>query len=350
MSIVPAYADRPAASRQERGQGRFAVLVLVMVALLAALALTALLLGTPRLGLGELREILFTEGGRRVPRLLVWELRLPRLLLGALAGMALGTAGTLLQDALKNPLAGPELLGVSAGAAVLVALIVVFHLPLPLPLQPPVALAGGLIAGAVVLGAMRGSKSVVRVILLGAALTALLNALLLSIISLGETQDVASLYQYLLGNLGGRTWVHLRLVAPWLLLGLPLAALCARPLNLLQLGDELAEGLGLPVLRTRALILLLAAILVAGVVAVCGPIGYVALLAPHLARRLLATTDARLVLPLAALLGAVLLVMADLAARLAFAPIELPVGIWTTAIGGPVLLLLLRQQLRGGRR
>ncbi len=342
----------PPAAVATRGRAprRLALLIALLALVLAALGLAALLHGTPRIGaLAELWPILLEGDGQRIARLVVWELRLPRLLLAALAGAALATAGVLLQDALKNPLAGPELLGVGAGAALVVAIVVVFRAPLPFALLPPAALCGGLLAGLVVLAAMRRSKSSVRLILLGAALTALLNALLICVISLGEQQEVAALYQYLLGSLAGRDWRHLSLAAPWLLIGLPLAALCARPLNLLQLGDEVAEGLGLPTVRTRALILALAATLTAAVVAVCGPVGFVALLAPHLARRLLGSGDARLVLPAAALLGATLLVGADLLARLAFAPIELPVGIWTTALGGPALLILLRRQLRPGR-
>ena len=339
-----------AAATRARAPRRLALLLVVLALVLAGLGLAALLLGTPRLNApSELWEILFEGGGRRIAQLVVWELRLPRFLLAALAGAALATAGVLLQDALKNPLAGPELLGVAAGAALAVATVVVFRAPLPFALLPPAALVGGLGAGLAVLAVARRSKSPVRLILIGAALTALLNALLLCVISLGEQQEVAALYQYLLGSLTGRDWRHLRLAAPWLLIGLPLVALCARPLNLLQLGDEVAEGLGLPTVRTRVLILALAATLTAAVVAVCGPVGFVALLAPHLARRLLGSGDARLVLPLAGLLGATLLVGADLLARLAFAPIELPVGIWTIALGGPALLVLLRRRLRLGR-
>ena len=343
--------ERPtAAAASARGSHHLALLLAGLVLALAGMGLVALFFGTPRLNApAELWAVLFEGGGRRIAQLVVWELRLPRLLLAALAGAALGTAGVLLQDALKNPLAGPELLGVASGAALVVAIVMVFRAPLPFVLLPPIALVGGLGAGLVVLAAARHSRNPVRLILIGAALTALLNALLVCVISLGEQQDVAALYQYLLGSLAGRDWRHLSLAAPWLLIGLPLVALCARPLNLLQLGDEVAEGLGLRTVRTRVLILALAATLTAAVVAVCGPVGFVALLAPHLARRLLGSGDARMVLPAAALLGATLLVGADLLARLAFAPIELPVGIWTIALGGPALLILLRRRLRLGR-
>jgi iron complex transport system permease protein len=317
-----------------------------LLLVLVGLAFPALMLGTPVVGFDELRQILFEAGGGRVARLVVTELRVPRLLLGLLAGAALALSGVLLQDSLRNPLAGPELLGVSAGASAVVAAVVVFRLPVALGLTPWLALAGGFAGGSVVLLAMQRVRSPARIILVGAAMTALLNAVVITIVSLGQPNDVAVIYLFLLGSLAGRTWNYVQMVLPWLIVGVPLALLCGRALNLLQLGDEIAEGLGLKVLRTRFLIALLSAGLVAAVVAVCGPIGFIALLAPHLTRRLLGTTDARQVLPVAALLGAALLVTADLLARLALAPIEIPVGVWTTLIGGPLLLILLRRQFR----
>lgn len=317
----------------------------LLVAALLGLVFPALLLGTPVVSLAELQQILFEGGGGRVARLVVIELRMPRLLLGILAGAALALAGALLQDSFRNPLAGPELLGVGAGASVVIAGIVVFRLPVDLGLTPWLALLGGFASGAVVIAAMRRVNSPARLALVGAALTALLNALVISIISLGQPNDVAVIYLFLLGSLAGRTWQYVHLVLPWVIVGIPLALFCARWLNLLQLGDELAEGLGLKILRTRFFIALLSAGLVAAVVAVCGPIGYISLLAPHITRYVLGTSDARQVLPVAALFGAVLLVGADLLARLAFMPLEIPVGVWTTLVGGPVLLILLRRQL-----
>ncbi|MFW5825591.1 MAG: FecCD family ABC transporter permease, partial [Marinobacter sp.] len=147
----------------------------------------------------------------------------------------------------------------------------------------------------------------------------------------------------LVGSLTGRDWTHLGLVWPWLAVGLPVAMALARSLNLLQLGDEIAQGLGLAVFRTRVLLMLVAIALTASVVAVCGPIGFVALIAPHMVRGLLRTTDARQVLPISALLGALLLTVSDLLARELFSPTELPVGLVTVALGSPVALFLLRR-------
>jgi iron complex transport system permease protein len=196
---------------------------------------------------------------------------------------------------------------------------------------------------------MRRMGEPVRLVLMGVSVGALLYASIIAIISLGDQNSVALLYLYLLGSLANRTWDYVNMVWPWALVCIPLALMMARPLNLLQLGDDMAEGLGLKVVRWRLFIVILSAALVAAVVAVAGPIAYVALAAPHMARRTLRTPDARQVLPIAMLMGSVLLVGADLLAKNLFDPLELPVGLWTTLIGGPVLLILLRRQLGGTR-
>ncbi len=322
---------------------RILLLTAVCGALLVGIGLLTLLVGTPNLSPSELWMI--TNGGSAsLARIVVLQLRLPRLVLAILAGMMLALSGTLLQDSLQNPLAGPELLGVSAGATIVVAAITILHLAVIFAVVPWLALAGGLVGSGIVILTMRQTHDSVRLVLTGAALTALLNASVIIFISLGSQNDITLLFLFLVGSLANRTWVDVSLVLPWAVVSIPLALLCSRPLNMLQLGDDVARGLGLPVLRVRLLILILGTALTASIVAVCGPISFIALLSPHLARRILQSTDARVVLPCAALIGAVLLSGADLFARQAFAPQELPVGIWTTIIGGPFLVVLLRRQ------
>jgi iron complex transport system permease protein len=345
-TTIPAVA-LPA--RRPARLGRVLVIGLALAAALGTSGVLALMLGITPIAPDEVVSILFSSAGERVPRLVIWTLRLPRFLLGALAGAALALVGALLQDALGNPLAEPGLLGVSTGASLVVTVVVVFDLTVPFVSLPILALAGGMASGLVILSATRLTRDPVRMLLIGAALTSLLGALITCCLVLAKPDDIQLLYTFMVGSLTGRDWDSLTLAAPWLLIGIPPALLFARSLNLLQLGDELAEGLGLPVFRTRLLILLLSAALVAAVVAVCGPIGFIALLAPHMTRRLLGTPDARQVLPIAGLLGAALLTAADLLAREILRPAELPVGLITIALGSPLALILLRRTIAVSR-
>ena len=285
------------------------------------------------------------NAGDRQAHIVVHNLRLPRALLGIIAGASLALAGVMLQDTLGNPLAEPGILGISSGAVVLVAVVSVFSIPIAYSLLPFLALLGGLAAGGLLLVAASRRMDPVELVLVGAAMTAFLNAVVIVAISIGEPFDIQLLYRFMVGSLANRTWESVYQMLPWVVATIPLSLLTARALNLLQLGDEVAEALGLPVVRARIVIFIISIILVASVVSVAGPISFVALLSPHAARRLLSTPNARQVLPVAALLGAVLLTGADLFARTVLAPIELPVGIFTTLFGGPVLLILLRREL-----
>ena len=319
---------------------------LVALAGLLVTGAFALAVGVTQVPTGDLPGILWGEGGERVHRIVVWEMRLPRVLMGAFAGAALGISGALLQDSLRNPLAEPGLLGVASGASLAVAVVVVLDIAVPAGSLPLLALGGGLAVGLAILGMTRLTRDPVRMILVGAALSALFSALITIVIVLGSPEEIRALTTWLVGSLIGSDWEDLRALAPWLLPGIPASLLLVRPLTLLALGDEMAEGLGLPVLRARALILLVAVALVAPVVARCGPIAFVALIAPHLARGLLGHAAPTAVLPLSALLGAWLLVAADLAAREVLRPAELPVGLVVTALGAPVAIWLVRRQLR----
>ncbi|MBN2984521.1 FecCD family ABC transporter permease [Cohnella algarum] len=327
---------------------RFLLPVFVMLGLLGAVFLIGVKQGTPDLTWKGLAGVLLANGGSELERTVVWEIRLPRFLLGLLVGAMLAAAGTLMQGAMNNRLAGPELLGISAGASLATAAMTVLHLPVSFHLHPLVALAGGLAGGAVVALSAKGSKGAVGMLLVGMSVTAILNGLLIVLIAMGTSNDVNLLYSYLLGSLAHRTWEHVDRMLPWFFVALPVAMLFARAVNLLQLGDETASGLGMKVERTRLLILAVCAALVAITVAQCGPIGYVSLLAPHLTRLALRSLDARFVLPVSALCGAAMLTVADQIARLLLSPLEIPVGIWTTLVGGTVFLLLLLRRGRSG--
>jgi iron complex transport system permease protein len=324
---------------------RVLLIALLLLAALLAIGVLALMLGVIAIPPEQVLAILFTGVGERVPTLVIWTLRLPRALLGMLIGAAMALSGVLLQDSLKNALADPGLLGVSTGASLVVAVIVVLDIRVPVGALPFFAMGGGLVAGLIILCTTRLTRDPVRTILIGATLSALMSALITTIIVLAEPNEIQLLYSYLVGSLTGRTMADLWMVLPWLAISIPVALFFGRVLNLLQLGDDVAEGLGLPVFRIRFVIFLLCIAMQAAIVAVAGPIGFVALIAPHMTRFLLRTTDARQVLPVAALLGAVLLTGADLFARQIFNPAELPVGLVTIVLGSPIALVLLRRAL-----
>ncbi|WP_169786776.1 FecCD family ABC transporter permease [Nitriliruptor alkaliphilus] len=312
----------------------------------AGLAYLSLALGTPQLTLAGVLEAVTDPEAPRLARLSVLQIRLPRLVLGLLAGAALGTAGALLQSGMRNPLAGPELLGVSAGAAVTVAATLVLGLPVPLAAGPAVAFVGGLAVGGLVLAVAQHRPEPVRVVLIGACLAALCNAVVVGLVSLGTSSDLSLFQLYVLGSLTNRSWPAVQLAAPWIAGGLLLAVLSTRALDVLRLGDDVAAGLGLSVRGTRAGVLVVAVALTAATVAVCGQIGFVALLAPHLVRLASGRTDDRVVVPLAAVTGALILTTADLVGRQVLAPREIPVGVFTTLLGAPSLLWLLRRGAR----
>nr|WP_251067477.1 iron ABC transporter permease [Streptomyces sp. ISL-36] len=270
------------------------------------------------------------------------ELRLPRLVLALVAGACLGAAGLVLQEALRNPLAVPEMLGVSGGAALGVAAPLVLALPVPLAVQPLLALAGAAFGGLLTLLAAGFGRSPGAVLLTGAAVAAALQAALLVLMVLADQLDLQIVYRYLLGSLSARTWGDVTGLWPWLAVALPALVLCAPVLGVLRLGDEDARALGVRVRRARLAALGLAVLLIAPVVAVCGPVAWVGFLAPHLARRLRPDADAVTWLPWSAALGALIVICADQPARLALAPIETPVGAWTALLGVPAGVALLR--------
>jgi iron complex transport system permease protein len=324
---------------------------LLLTAVLAGTGLAALCLGRPVLPPAALPAALTGEGLEAV---VLTQIRLPRLLLGLLAGAALGAAGLLLQEALRNPLAVPELLGVSSGSAAVVATVTVFALPVAPALLPAAALAGGVAGGSVCLAAARHARSADTMLLAGAAVSTALTGLVYAVTSMADQFQLGLVLRYLMGSLVGADWGDVTLVAPWLAAAAPVVVLCLPLLGVLSLGDDGASALGLRPRAARAVVLAVAAALVAVVVAACGPVAWVGFLAPMLARRLAPLAPPALRMAWSVLLGATVTVGADLAARTVLYPIELPLGAFTGTVGVTGALLLLRGRTgtdaRAGRR
>ncbi|MRG59187.1 iron chelate uptake ABC transporter family permease subunit [Agromyces sp. CFH 90414] len=271
---------------------------------------------------------------------IVWELRVPRVLTAAAVGAGLALCGAVMQALTRNPLADPYLLGLSSGASVGAVVVLVLGMSLALPLA---AFAGALAALAATLGLARaaGGLNPTTTVLAGLAVSAVFGAVTSLVIFWSATNDsYREILNWLLGSLAGTDWGSVALAGGALLVvGAPLL-LAGRTLDAFTFGDSAAAALGVHVARTRGLLLVATALLTGALVAVSGAIGFVGLILPH-AVRLVVGAGHRALLPLSALAGAVFLVWVDTGARTLFDPRELPVGILTALVGGPVFAVLL---------
>lgn len=320
--------------------GRLTLAVLVaLVTLLLCLCLGKVWL-TPAQVFGVLVEQ--PDGGLGF---IVWQLRLPRALLAALVGGALAVSGLLLQGQVRNPLASPDLLGITSGASAGAVFYLAFLAeglgPNGLPLA---AMLGAGLAALLVYGlAWNHGASPLRLVLVGVGVSAMLAAATTFLLVFSPLTTTLSAYVWLTGSVYGASWPEVRALGLWwLALLLPLAVL-ARHAVLAQLDDDLARGLGVRLQRQRAALLALAVALAGVAIAWGGAIAFVGLIAPHIARRLLASGFAGQAL-LAALVGALLVMLADLLGRTLFLPLDLPAGIFVAALGAPFFLYLLIRQ------
>lgn len=277
--------------------------------------------------------------------LLLDTLRLPRTLMAALVGAGLATSGLILQSVIRNPLASPDVVGMTSGAsAAAVTYLSFFHLSYGIEWLPLFAISGALVASSLVyVLAWRNGVSPMRMILVGIGISAVMGALTTFVISISSASTSISAYIWLTGSVYGANWQDVHALWPWLISGLVIALLFARCINTLELGDHLATGLGIPVQKVRLLLVLLSVVLAAPAVAYAGAVGFVGLIAPHIARRLVVRSFA-ILLPVTALIGACLVVLADLCGRMLFQPLDIPAGVFVSAIGAPFFIYLLFRQ------
>ncbi|KOV63751.1 FecCD family ABC transporter permease [Streptomyces sp. MMG1121] len=322
---------------------RSALVALALLVLLAAAMLASACIGQTFVSPAGVWRAL-RHGGTPYD-LIVTELRVPRIVLGALVGAALGLAGALVQTVTRNPLASPDVIGVGHGAAAATVLALATGTTNSPNTLPALSVAGGLAAAALVyVLAWRHGMHAGRFVLTGVGIGVALSAVVQLYLADSELDAAEQVKLWLTGSLNGRGWAQaapLAVVIALCLPGLVWAGRAARPLGL---GDETAAGLGVRVDRTRLALTVLGVVLAAAATGAAGPIGFVALTAPQLARRL--TRTPHLPLLCSALTGAVVLVAADLAARTLLAPLEVPAGALTALVGGPYLLWLLGRGTR----
>ncbi|GAA3685902.1 hypothetical protein GCM10022267_85850 [Lentzea roselyniae] len=317
--------------------------VAAAAALVLAIAAAALMLGQPFVGVNRLWPALSAADG--LEHVIVAHVRAPRLVLGVIAGACLGAAGMLLQEALRNPLAVPELLGVSSGAGAAVGVCVALGVSVPgAPVVP--ALLGAAVGGFATLLAVRGATSPAAVLLIGAAVSAACQAIMIAAGALVDAREQGVLVRYLLGSLTGTTWQAVGSAALGTVVAMAAAVVVLPAVNLLRLGDDTASALGLRTGAARTAVLAVASLLVAVVAGPCGPIAWVGFFAVRIAQAWRPNTNAVERLAWSAVLGALVVVVADVAARTVLHPVELPVGGLTALVAVVIGLGLI---LRGTR-
>ncbi|KVA27538.1 FecCD family ABC transporter permease [Burkholderia ubonensis] len=344
---APPHAASPGAARigTSRRLAPFALAALAI--LVAAAAVAALCIGAYRIPPAELWAALTGDAATRQARAVLLDIRAPRVALALLVGGGFGAAGAAMQALFRNPLADPGLVGVSSGAALGATTTIVlgpalFAASAGTAVLPVAAFAGALAVAAIVyrLAASRGRLALPLLLLAGIAINALAGAAIGLLTFAANDAQLRTLTFWSLGSLGGAQWPALAAVTPCVAIGCALLARERDALNALQLGETEALHLGVPVQRLKRRVLVAVALAVGALVSCAGIIGFIGLVAPHCIR-LACGPDQRIVMPGAALLGALLTLAADLAARTVAAPAEIPLGVLTALLGAPFFLALL---------
>lgn len=325
---------------KSRSIQRVGVLLVLFIAVGVSLVISSAL-GAVKIPLSEVLQILFVHPKDSISQI-IWNIRLPRTLVGALVGMNLALSGAILQAVMKTPLADPHIIGVSSGAGLAGILILILFPHFEYLITPAAFLGAMGAAVAIYAMAWKGGIRPIRIVLSGVAVSAFLGAGIAGLLVFYSDRVHGALL-WMVGGLSARSWPQLYTILPYSLLGAVFAFLSARQLNILELGDDVAGSLGLRVERTRFIMTAASALLAASAVSVAGVLGFVGLIVPH-AARLFIGADYRYVLPGSALLGSSVVMLSDTLARTLFAPAELPVGIIMAFVGAPFFLYLLRRE------
>lgn len=335
--INKVYTERNPKSLKRLGGIGGGILVLLLAVLIGISC------GIADLSWQELKDGLFL-GVQSENYRIVYLIRMPRVFCGILAGTNLALAGCILQGILRNPLADPGIIGVTAGAG-LFAMVIMIILPEITNLLPIAAFIGAMVAVAIVfaLSWQRGVQPL-RMILAGVAVAAFFGGAQTALMVF-YSDRIQSTINWMAGGFQGASWSHVSIILPYTLLGLAAVFFISRWLNALQLGEDTARSIGLPVEKIRFVLLILAALLAASAVSVAGMLGFVGLVIPHMVR-LVTGSDFDYLLPCSAIWGAAFVSMTDSAARLALAPVEVPVGVFMSFFGAPFFLYLLKKGMK----
>ncbi len=341
MARLPDATEQASKYGINRNVWRFSALAVFLLLALVGIFLS-IAKGAADISLSQVVEILLHPQAAPQDQI-IWNIRLPRTIVGVLVGINLALSGAILQSIMRNPLADPHIIGISSGAG-LAGIAVMILFPALEYLITPVAFVGAMLAAvAIYILAWKNGIKPVRIILAGVAVSAFLSAGISGLL-IFYSDRVHGALMWMVGGLAARSWPHVSIILPYAVVGLILALISAHYLNVLQLGDDMAKGLGVNVEVTRIVLTAIAALLAASAVSVVGLLGFVGLIIPHITR-LIIGSDYRFLIPGAALLGAAVVTLSDTFARVVFAPIELPVGIIMAFIGAPFFLFLLRKEI-----
>lgn len=327
-------------SRTEAGLLRVSGVMLLLLMILAALAVVSVAIGSAGYSVPEILKAVVSPDQSPI-KIIVLSLRLPRMILAILIGASLAASGALLQSVMRNPLADPGTIGVSAGAGTAATTILLLFPGLSASV--PVFAFGGAALACVLIYVMAWKDGVdpTRIILSGVAINSVLGAYN-SLLQLLNSDSLQGVLAFMNGSLSGKSWYQVKILAVYAIIGLILSFFCIRSANTLQLGDEMAKSLGLKVNASRVFLSAVSAFLAAATVSVAGMIGFVGLVVPHIAR-LMVGSNYKSMLPVSIVLGAVVLLAADTVGRTIVPGMEIPVGIIMAVCGGPFFLYMLRK-------
>jgi len=314
-------------------------LSLFMLMLLLSLVSTSM--GSKQIPFMETLRVFFTDADSPY-RMIIQDLRLPRVTAAILVGAALAVSGTILQGIIRNPLAAPDLIGVTGGASVAAVSFLVFTGgTYSIHWLPLVAIGGALLTTFLnYLLAWKNGVSPFRLVLIGIGIATAMGAITTFLLLVDDAYQASQILGWLTGTLYGTAWKHVISLLPWAFGFLLMTFFLSKELDVQAFGDELAVGLGSPVQKNRLLLLLCSVALAGAAVGIAGGVAFIGLMAPHMARQLVGPVH-RMLLPVAALVGAVLLLAADLVGRISFSPLDIPAGVFTASIGAPFFLYLL---------
>lgn len=322
-------------------QKRTVIVLTVLVILTFALFLLSIALGNKGISPVDVWKTLIGQG-TAANSLVLGTLRLPRIIVAVLVGAALSVSGAILQGIIRNPLASPDVIGITGGAALAaVTFLTYFAGTVSIKWLPVAAFLGaGLISLVIYVLAWNKGVSSTRLVLIGIGISATASSFTMLMIIMSPINAASQAYTWLTGSIYGASWDNVYALLPWVIVFMPVALIYSRNVNVQELGDDMAKGLGASVQLHRFMLLFISAALAGSAVAVAGAIGFIGLIAPHMARKLVGSSFDAL-FPVAALIGSIMLMSADLVARTVFLPLDIPAGVFTAGIGAPFFIYLL---------